>query len=392
MASSLAIISLLGLPAKKLFEKLRLPGLLGILILGVVIGPYGLNILQPDLMAVSADLRIIALIIILLRAGLGIKKEDLKKVGITSIKMSCIPGLVEGLFIAFASIKLLGFSFAQGGMLGFILAAVSPAVVVPFMIKLMDHNIGMKKGIPTLILTGASVDDVFAITIFSAFLGFYSGSKVSIGRQLLNIPISIVLGITAGIAVGFLLIQLFKKHHIRDTKKVLLILGLSILLKELEGVLQSKVQIASLLGVMTIGFIIVEKLPEAGERLSEKFSKIWVIAEIFLFVLVGAQVDIHVALEAGSVGIIIILIGLIGRSIGVLISLIGTDYSWKEKLFCVIAYTPKATVQAAMGAVPLACGVESGDIMLAVAVLSILITAPLGAIGIDFSSKKLLEE
>lgn len=392
MASSLAIISLLGLPAKKLFEKLRLPGLLGILILGVVIGPYGLNILQPDLMAVSADLRIIALIIILLRAGLGIKKEDLKKVGITSIKMSCIPGLVEGLFIAFASIKLLGFSFAQGGMLGFILAAVSPAVVVPFMIKLMDHNIGMKKGIPTLILTGASVDDVFAITIFSAFLGFYSGSKVSIGRQLLNIPISIVLGITAGIAVGFLLIQLFKKHHIRDTKKVLLILGLSILLKELEGVLQSKVQIASLLGVMTIGFIIVEKLPEAGERLSEKFSKIWVIAEIFLFVLVGAQVDIHVALEAGSVGIIIILIGLIGRSIGVLISLMGTDYSWKEKLFCVIAYTPKATVQAAMGAVPLACGVESGDIMLAVAVLSILITAPLGAIGIDFSSKKLLEE
>ncbi|MBE5968300.1 MAG: sodium:proton antiporter [Lachnospiraceae bacterium] len=392
MASSLAIISLLGLPAKKLFEKLRLPGLLGILILGVVIGPYGLNILQPDLMAVSADLRIIALIIILLRAGLGIKKEDLKKVGITSIKMSCIPGLVEGLFIAFASIKLLGFSFAQGGMLGFILAAVSPAVVVPFMIKLMDHNIGMKKGIPTLILTGASVDDVFAITIFSAFLGFYSGSKVSIGRQLLNIPISIVLGITAGIAVGFLLIQLFKKHHIRDTKKVLLILGISILLKELEGVLQSKVQIASLLGVMTIGFIIVEKLPEAGERLSEKFSKIWVIAEIFLFVLVGAQVDIHVALEAGSVGIIIILIGLIGRSIGVLISLMGTDYSWKEKLFCVIAYTPKATVQAAMGAVPLACGVESGDIMLAVAVLSILITAPLGAIGIDFSSKKLLEE
>ena len=391
MASSLAIISLLGLPAKKLFEKFRLPGLLGMLILGVMIGPYGLNILQPNLMLVSADLRKIALIIILLRAGLGIKKDDLKKVGITSLKMSCIPGLVEGLFIALISMKLLGFTFTQGGMLGFILAAVSPAVVVPFMIKLMDNNIGMKKGIPTLILTGSSVDDVFAITIFSAFLGFYSGSDVNIGKQLLNIPISIILGIIAGIIIGFLLILFFKKYHIRDTEKVLLILGCSILLNELENVLQTKLQIASLLGVMTIGFIIVEKLPEAGERLSERFGKVWVIAEILLFVLVGAQVDINVAIKAGGAGIIIILTGLIGRSIGVLISLVGTDYSWKEKLFCVIAYTPKATVQAAMGAVPLAFGVESGDIMLAIAVLSILITAPLGAVGISFSSNKLLE-
>ena len=391
MASSLAIISLLGLPAKKLFEKFRLPGLLGMLILGVMIGPYGLNILQPNLMLVSADLRKIALIIILLRAGLGIKKDDLKKVGITSLKMSCIPGLVEGLFIALISMKLLGFTFTQGGMLGFILAAVSPAVVVPFMIKLMDNNIGMKKGIPTLILTGSSVDDVFAITIFSAFLGFYSGSDVNIGKQLLNIPISIILGIIAGIIIGFLLILFFKKYHIRDTEKVLLILGCSILLNELENVLQTKLQIASLLGVMTIGFIIVEKLPEAGERLSERFGKVWVISEILLFVLVGAQVDINVAIKAGGAGIIIILTGLIGRSIGVLISLVGTDYSWKEKLFCVIAYTPKATVQAAMGAVPLAFGVESGDIMLAIAVLSILITAPLGAVGISFSSNKLLE-
>ena len=387
----LAIISLLGLPAKKLFEKFRLPGLLGMLILGVMIGPYGLNILQPNLMLVSADLRKIALIIILLRAGLGIKKDDLKKVGITSLKMSCIPGLVEGLFIALISMKLLGFTFTQGGMLGFILAAVSPAVVVPFMIKLMDNNIGMKKGIPTLILTGSSVDDVFAITIFSAFLGFYSGSDVNIGKQLLNIPISIILGIIAGIIIGFLLILFFKKYHIRDTEKVLLILGCSILLNELENVLQTKLQIASLLGVMTIGFIIVEKLPEAGERLSERFGKVWVISEILLFVLVGAQVDINVAIKAGGAGIIIILTGLIGRSIGVLISLVGTDYSWKEKLFCVIAYTPKATVQAAMGAVPLAFGVESGDIMLAIAVLSILITAPLGAVGISFSSNKLLE-
>lgn len=390
MAASLAVILLLGLPAKRIFEKLRMPGLLGMLILGILIGPHGLNLLQEDMLNISSDLRTIALIIILLRAGLGINKDDLKRVGSTALKMSCIPGLVEGLFIALASVSLLNFTFAQGGILGFIIAAVSPAVVVPSMLKLMENNIGTKKGIPTLILAGASIDDVFAITMFSAFLGLYSGSHINIGIQLLNIPLSILLGIMAGVIIGLILIKIFKKYHIRDTEKVLLILGFSILLNQLESILKIKLQIASLLGVMTIGFIIIEKLPDVGERLSNKFNEIWVFAEILLFVLVGAQVDVNVALKAGRVGIIIILIGLIGRSIGVIISLIGTDYNWKEKLFCIIAYIPKATVQAAMGAVPLSLGVESGDIILAIAVLSILITAPLGAIGIHYSSEKLL--
>lgn len=391
MAKSLAAILLLGLPANKLFEKFKLPGLLGMLMLGVIIGPYGLNLLQADMINISGDLRKIALIIILLRAGLGINKADLKKVGNSALKMSCIPGLIEGFFIAFASTKFLDFSFVQGGMLGFIIAAVSPAVVVPSMLNLIENNIGTNKGIPTLILAGASIDDVFAITIFSAFLGLYSGAHVNIGVQLLNIPLSILLGIGSGIVIGITMVKIFSKYHIRDTKKVLLILGVSILLTEFENLLKTKIEIASLLGVMTIGFIIVEKMPDLGERLAAKFNKIWVFAEILLFVLVGAQVNIGVALEAGMVGIIVIFIGLIGRSIGVLISLIGTDLNWKERLFCVIAYIPKATVQAAMGSVPLALGVESGDVILAIAVLSILITAPLGAIGINFSKEKLLE-
>jgi NhaP-type Na+/H+ or K+/H+ antiporter len=391
MARSLAIIVLLGLGANKLFEKLKLPGLLGMLIVGAIIGPYGLDILQPDIINISGDLRKIALIIILLRAGFGINKNDLKRVGSTALKMSFIPGLIEGFFIAFASIKLLNFTFIQGGILGFIIAAVSPAVIVPSMLRLMENNLGTKKGIPTLILAGASVDDVFAITIFSGFLGLYSGSNMSIGLQILNIPISILLGIFMGLIIGIILIKVFQKYRIRDTKKILLIIGLSILLTELENSLKSKIEIASLLGVMTLGFIIVEKLPHVGKKLGTKLNKIWVFAEILLFVLVGAQVNVGVAVEAGKVGLAIIVIGLLGRSIGVVISTLGTELNWKERLFCVIAYTPKATVQAAIGAVPLSLGVISGDVMLAIAVLSILITAPLGAIGINLTGKRLLD-
>ena len=387
MAASLAMILLLGLPAKKMFEKLKLPGLLGMLILGVLIGPYGLNLLQRNMLQISSDLRSIALIIILLRAGLGLNKDVLKNVGVPALKMSCIPGLIEGLFIALASVYFLDFSFSQGGMLGFIIAAVSPAVVVPFMLKLMESNIGTKNGIPTLILAGVSIDDVFAITVFSAFWGLYSGTDMNIGIQLINIPISILLGIMAGIILGFVLINIFKRFNIRDTKKVLLLLGFSILLNQLEVVMKTKIQIASLLGVMTVGFILTEKLPDVGRKLSDKLNKIWVFAEILLFVLVGAEVNVGVAIKAGKIGILLIVIGLMGRSIGVIISLLGTNYSFKEKLFCVIAYIPKATVQAAMGAVPLSMGVESGDVILAIAVLSVLITAPLGAIGIHYSAK-----
>lgn len=391
MATSLGIIILLGLLANTLFSKIKLPGLLGMLILGVLLGPYGFNLLQEDIMKVSADFRKIALIIILLRAGIGIRREDLKRVGSTAIKMSCIPGIIEGIIIAFACTKLLGFSFIQGGILGFIIAAVSPAVVVPQMLNFMEKGLGMDKGIPTLILAGASIDDVFAITIFSTFLGLYSGSHVNIGVKLLGIPISIFLGITAGAAIGYIMIWAFKRYHIRDTKKVLFILGAAILLTALENLLKNKIEIAALLGVMTIGFIILEKLPNVGGRLALKFNKIWVLAEILLFVLVGAQVNINVALDAGVKGIIVILIGLFGRSLGVIISVAGTNLNWKERFFCVLAYIPKATVQAAMGAIPLSFGVASGEVILAIAVLSILITAPLGAISISLSAEKLLQ-
>ncbi|MSU02486.1 cation:proton antiporter [Tissierella pigra] len=392
MAKSLGIILLLGLLVNKLFEKIKLPGLLGMIILGIIIGPYGFNLIGKDMLTSSADLRKIALIVILLRAGFGINKSDLKKVGKIALKMSCIPGLVEGFFIAFASVKFLDFSFVEGGMLGFIIAAVSPAVVVPSMLKLMENNIGTDKGIPTLILAGASIDDVIAITIFSGFLGLYSGSNINIGMQLLNIPISILLGVLIGAIVGIIVVKIFNKYNIKDTKKVLLILGLCILFTELEELLKTKVSLASLLGVMTIGAIIIEKIPKVGKKLAGKFNEIWIFAEIMLFVLVGAEVNIGVALNAGKIGIIVLLIGLIGRSIGVMFSLLNTDLNWKERIFCVIAYIPKATVQAAMGAVPLSLGVESGDIILAIAVLSILITAPLGAIGINISAKHLLSK
>ncbi|NFM32761.1 sodium:proton antiporter [Clostridium botulinum] len=391
MASSLAIIILLGLIANKLFEKLKLPGLLGMLILGILIGPHGLNWLSKDILNTSSDLRKIALIVILLRAGLGLNKDELKLVGKTALKLSCVPGIIEGFFIAIASTKLLGFSFIQGGLLGFILAAVSPAVVVPQMLSLMDKGLGKAKGIPTLILAGASIDDVFAITIFSTFLGLYSGKNINIGMQILKIPISIILGTLIGALSAIIIIKIFKKYAIDNTKKILIILSISIILTLIEALLKGKLEIASLLGVMALGFVISDKIPNVGDKVSKGLNEIWVFAQILLFVLVGAEVNMVIAFKSGFLGIIIIALGLIGRSIGVLISLKGSNLNKKEKLFCVIAYIPKATVQAAMGAVPLANGVGSGDIILAIAVLSILITAPLGAIAINLSGPRLLE-
>ena len=390
MAEGLAIIILLGLLANALFVRIKLPGLLGMLLLGVIIGPFGFNLLTPDILKVSGDFRKIALIIILLRAGLGISKKELAQVGSAALRMSCVPGLIEGFTIAFVSISMLGFSFIEGGILGFIIAAVSPAVVVPQMLYYSENGIGTDKGIPTLLLAGASIDDVFAITIFTAFLGLYSGSQINIGIHILNIPVSILLGIGLGALIGLFMVYLFKRIHIRDTKKVLCILGSAVLLTIIENTLKNKLDIAGLLGVMTIGFIMLEKQPAAAKRLAVKFNKIWVFAEILLFVLVGAQVNIGVALDAGSKGILIILIGLIARSFGVVLSTLGTNLNWKEKLFCAIAYIPKATVQAAIGAIPLSLGVESGELILAIAVLSIVVTAPLGSIGIKLAASRLL--
>ena len=390
MTTSLVIILLLGLVANMLFTRVKLPGLLGMLLLGIVTGPYMLNWLDPDILNISADLRRIALIIILLRAGLGVSRNDLNKVGVAAVKLSCIPGLIEGFTIALISIKLLGFSFIEGGILGFIIAAVSPAVIVPSMLEYIEKGIGTDKGIPTLILAGASVDDVFAITIFTAFLGLYSRSHANIGAQILNIPVSIILGVISGCIIGFILVKLFGKFHIRDTKKVLLILGSAIFLTVIENYIKGTVEIAGLLGVMAIGFIILEMKPEVAKRLARKFSKVWIFAELFLFILVGSQVNVYVALDAGFKGLIIIFTGLIARGLGVIISTLGTDLNWKERLFCVISYIPKATVQAAIGAIPLSMGIKSGDVILAIAVLSIIITAPLGAIGISASAEKLL--
>ncbi len=390
MATSLAIIIILGLLANAIFTRIKLPGLLGMIIVGVLIGPYGLDWLSEDIIRVSADFRKIALIIILLRAGFGISKEDLKKVGAPAIRLSCIPGLFEGFTIGTIAMKMFGFDFVQGCILGFIIAAVSPAVIVPAMLNLMERELGKGKGIPTLILAGASIDDVFAITIFSTFLGIYNGFKINIGLRILSIPVSIILGILLGATIGIFLVKLFKKYSIRDTKKVLYIIGAGILLTALESLVKSKVEIAGLLGVMTIGFIILEIMPHVGKRMAVKLDKIWVFAEILLFVLVGAQVNVGLALDAGLKGILLIAIGLLARSIGVVISLLKTDLNKKEKVFCIIAYIPKATVQAAIGAIPLSLGVESGDLMLSIAVLSIVLTAPIGAIGISLSGEKLL--
>lgn len=390
MATSLAIITLSGLLMNTLFTKLKLPGLLGMLLLGIAIGPHGLNWIGPDLMAASADFRKIALIIILLRAGLGIGRESLNSVGITAVKMSILPGVFEGLTVAVAATWLFGFTFIQGGILGFILAAVSPAVIVPMMIQLSEKGIGTDKNIPTLILAAASVDDVVAITIFSAFLGLYSGAHVNIGVQIAMIPVSILLGIGVGILSGFSLVWMFKRYHMRDTKKVLIILGIGIMLTALENALKNRIEIAALLGVMTIGFILLEKRPVVAHRLSHKFNKIWVFAEILLFVLVGAQVNPALAVEAGLSGGLILTAGLLARSFGVLISTAMTPLNLKERLFCVMAYWPKATVQAAIGAIPMTLGVKDGDLIMAIAVLSIVITAPLGAIAIRLSSGRLL--
>ena len=386
MATGLGIITILGLIANYIFTKLKLPGLLGMLLLGIMIGPYGMDLLSPDLMRVSSDFREIALIVILLRAGLGLDWDELKKVGKPAIKLSFIPGVIEGIAIMLVSKRLMGLSLVEGGILGFIIAAVSPAVVVPSMLHFKENSIGTKKGIPTMILAGASLDDIVMITIFTGFLGLYGGKNINLFSQFIRIPVSIITGVSLGIIVGFIFVRIFERYHIRDTKKVLMITGAALLIMAAEDMLANTIPIAGLLSVMTIGFIILLKRGVVAKRLSVKFNKIWILAEILLFVLVGAQVNIHVALDGGAVAFLVLFIGLLARSLGVFLSLAGTNLNQKERIFCAVAYTPKATVQAAIGAVPLAAGVASGELILAIAVLSIILTAPLGAIGIRLLS------
>ena len=389
MLTSLALIFLFGLIFGALFQKLRLPPLLGMLIVGIVLGPYALNWLDDSLLSISADLRQIALIIILTRAGLNLNISDLKKVGRPAILMCFLPACFEILGMLVLAPPLLHISYLDAAIMGAVVGAVSPAVIVPKMLRLMEEGYGTKKSIPQLILAGASVDDVFVIVLFSSFTGLAKGESLSPWR-FAEIPISILLGVLLGAALGLALAFFFQKVHVRDSVKVLLLLSFSFLLVALEDALEGIVPISGLIAVMSLGIALQRKRDIVARRLSLKFSKLWVAAELLLFVLVGATVDLHYAYAAGLPAVILIFGVLLFRMAGVWVCLFKTKLLFKERLFCVLAYMPKATVQAAIGSVPLSMGLSCGNIVLTVAVLAILITAPLGAFLIDLTYKKLL--
>ena len=388
MLLSLVLLLIVGFIAMKIVSYFRLPGLIGMLIVGALLGPYVLDLLDQNLLLVSPDLRQFALIIILIRAGLGLQRSQLKKVGRSALKISLIPCLLEGFTVMFVSYYLLDFSLIEGGMLGFILAAVSPAVVVPSMIELEESGYGTDKGIPTLLLAGVSLDDVFAITLFSFFLSSAVGVEQSILSVFVKIPYSIIGGIVGGVLVAFVLLWIIrtKRFVLKQTDYLLILLTFALIFFYIGEWLQ----LASLLGIMVLGFVILDREPNQAEQFSVKLAAIWVFAQIILFTLVGAEVNLELAIDAGLIGLVIIFIGLFARSVGVWLATARSNLTFKERLFCMIAYLPKATVQAAIGSLPLAAGLEAGGIILAIAVLSIVITAPLGAIGIRLSAPRLL--
>lgn len=390
MLTSLSLVFLLGMLLSRAFQKIRLPGLLGMLLTGMILGPYALNMLDGSILGISADLRQIALIIILTRAGLSLDIQDLKKVGRPAVLMCFVPACFEIMGMILLAPRLLGISVLDAAIMGAVVGAVSPAVIVPKMLNLMEKGYGVKKSIPQLILAGASVDDVFVIVLFTAFTGLAQGGTFS-PASILSIPVSIGTGIAAGGLAGILLALFFQKVHIRDSAKVVILLSISFLMIDLENRLKGYVPFSGLLAVMSIGIALQKKRYEAAARLSVKYSKLWVAAEVLLFVLVGATVDISYALKAGAAAVILIFGVLIFRMAGVFFCLLGTDINRKERLFCMIAYMPKATVQAAIGGVPLAMGLGCGKIVLTVAVLAILITAPLGAFGVEQTYKRLLK-
>ena len=390
MLTSLSLVFLLGMLLSRAFQKIRLPGLLGMLLTGMILGPYALNMLDGSILGISADLRQIALIIILTRAGLSLDIQDLKKVGRPAVLMCFVPACFEIMGMILLAPRLLGISVLDAAIMGAVVGAVSPAVIVPKMLNLMEKGYGVKKSIPQLILAGASVVDVFVIVLFTAFTGLAQGGTFS-PASILSIPVSIGTGIAAGGLAGILLALFFQKVHIRDSAKVVILLSISFLMIELENRLKGYVPFSGLLAVMSIGIALQKKRYEAAARLSVKYSKLWVAAEVLLFVLVGATVDISYALKAGAAAVILIFGVLIFRMAGVFFCLLGTDINRKERLFCMIAYMPKATVQAAIGGVPLAMGLGCGKIVLTVAVLAILITAPLGAFGVEQTYKRLLK-
>ncbi len=397
MALNIAELIIFGLLADLAFRKLKIPGLVGMLLVGVILGPYALNALNPGLLGVASDLRMIALIVILLRAGFELGRDTLNKVGLRAIVLSFVPATLEGAAITFLAHYFLGLSFMESAILGAVLSAVSPAVVVPLMIRFIEQRKGTKKGIPTLILAASSIDDVFVIVVYSVLIGIYTGEKVNIAWKLAGIPISIVTGIIIGLICGFVLYKIFEKANPRATKRLLIILGVSIIFVNVEHIVAHFLPFASLLAVMAIGFIILEKSESMAHELSLKLNKLWVFAEIVLFTLVGAQVNLGVALSSGIAGAVVIFIALIARSIGTYACLIGSELTIPERMFVVISYIPKATVQAAIGAAPLLAmrlsgmNTRPGEIILATAVLSIVLTAPLGAWAISYSGDRLLD-
>lgn len=391
MLTSIAMILLLGLLMGWIFSKFRLPSLLGMIIVGIIISPHALNLIDESILMISGDLRQIALVIILTRAGLSLDISDLKKVGRPAVFMCFLPACIEILGTVILAPILLKVSVLDAAVMGSVIAAVSPAVIVPRMIQLIDEGYGKAKSIPQLILAGASVDDVFVIVVFTAFTTLASTGQMTIS-SFIRIPISIVLGIILGSGAGILLVLFFKKNHMRDSLKILIILSISFLLLEIQNRLEGIIPISGLLAIMSMGIMLKQKYDVLASRLSAKYSKLWIGAEVFLFALVGTTVDVKYAASAGIFSVLLIIGALLFRMSGVALSLVKTDLSKKERLFCMAAYTPKATVQAAIGAIPLSMGLDCGNIVVTVAVLSILITAPFGALCIDNLYKRLLEK
>ncbi|MBV7390425.1 cation:proton antiporter [Enterococcus sp. ALS3] len=391
MLISIAIVILLGLILGSFAKKVHLPPLVGFLCTGILLGPFALDLLSSDLLSISTDLREIALIIILTRAGLSLDLKDLIKVGRPAILMCFLPALIEIIGTVILAPLFLNFSIAESLLLGSIIAAVSPAVIVPRMLKLMEEGLGKNKKIPQILLAGSSVDDVFVLVLFASFLGINQGDKFTVSL-LGQIPVAIILGFLGGVLTGIIIVQLFKKMAIRDSLKVLIIMSVSFLLMGVEDQLEGILSFSGMLSVISLSLTIFQFQPPIAQKLAIKFNKLWLAAEIFLFVLVGASVNITFALKAGILPILFILLVTLIRMVGVLLALLKTNLNSKEKLFCMIAYTPKATVQAAIVGIPFALGISNGEMMLTVAVLSILITAPIGAYLIDLSYQKLLTE
>ena len=389
MLLSLSLIILCGLALGGIMQKFRLPALLGMMFTGILLGPYVLNLIDPSILSISSDLRQIALIVILMRAGLALDLTDLKKVGRPAILMCFLPATFELSAVVLFAPLLLGVSYLEAAIMGAVLAAVSPAVVVPRMLRLMETGYGRNRSIPQLIMAGASVDDIYVIILFTSFTGMSQGEGFD-WISLARLPLSILLGLALGAAAGLATVWLFRKIHMRDTVKILLLFGISFLFVTLESAVKSYVPVSGLLAVMALGATILKKYAPLARRMSSKYSKIWVAAELMLFVLVGAAVDVGSVLNAGWAAICLIAAALIFRMAGVFFCLIRSGLNPREKLFTAIAYLPKATVQAAIGSIPLSLGMSAGNTILTVAVLAILITAPLGALGIDFTHKKLL--